>query len=209
MPSPDVASAKESRISWRGELARKSIHLCSLVIPLAFYILNQKVIIIGLSAAFIFMATFDLLRLFGNITVKKYFRWLFGFMLRPRERKSFSGATTILFAALLVYIFYDLRIAAASMVIIVMGDTAAAFIGRLIGRVRLINNKTIEGTTAFIIASLVGLFFIPKLGFQLGLIGALVGALFEVLPIPIDDNVTVPLLAGAAMQLMVSYQLFI
>jgi dolichol kinase len=196
-----------SYISWRSELARKGIHLCSLLIPLAYYIFNPDFIIIGLFIAFVISSAVDLLRFFGNHTVKKYLGLTIGFLLRPREQKSFSGSTTILFAALLVYLFFELRVAAAAMVIVVVGDTAAAFIGRLIGRIRLINHKSLEGTLAFVVFSLAALTAVPGLSFQIGLVGALVGAVFELLPIPIDDNITVPLVAGGAMQLLISYNL--
>ena len=205
----DKAGTNQAYISWRGELARKGIHLCSLLIPLSYYIFNSKFIIIALFTAFFFSGLIDLLRFFGNDTVKKYLKVTVGFMLRPREHKSFSGATTILFAALLVYLFYDLSIAAAAMVIIVVGDTAAAIVGRSIGKIKLINSKSLEGSLAFILFALIALTPIRGLNFPLGLIGVVVGSIIEILPIPIDDNITVPIIAGAVMQLLLTYPMYV
>jgi dolichol kinase len=207
---PDgISDSDKSYISWKGELVRKGIHLCSLLIPTAYFIFNPTAIVAGLSIAVAFSAIFDLLRFFGHNAVKKYLGLIFGFIMRPREKKSFSGSTTILFAALLVYLFYDLPIAAAAMVIVVVGDTAAAFVGRLVGKIRLINSKSLEGTLAFIMFALVGMLLIPDLDFEISVVGVLVGALFELLPIPIDDNVSVPIMAGGAMQILFTYHLFI
>lgn len=209
MPSEESKQADKSYLSFKGELFRKGIHLTSLVIPVGFLIFNSTFIIAALSAAFLISVTFDFLRLFGHFAVRDFLRRVFGFMIRPREQKSFSGSTTILFAALLVYLFYDLQVAVAAMIIIVLGDTAAAIVGRLIGKIRLRNNKSLEGTLAFIIFATGGVFLVPGLDFQTGIIGALTGALFEVLPIPIDDNISVPLIVGGLMQIIIANNVII
>jgi len=209
LPSEETRQADKSYLSFKGELARKAIHLTSLVIPVGFFIFNHVFIIAALAAAFLISATFDFLRLFGHFAVRDFLSRVFGFMIRPREQKSFSGSTTILFAALLVYLFYDLPVAAAAMIIIVLGDTAAAIIGRLIGKIRLRNNKSLEGTLAFVIFATAGVLLVPGLEIQIGIIGALTGALFEALPIPIDDNISVPLVAGGLMQIIIANSIII
>ncbi len=203
-----ISKRDKSYLSFRGELIRKAIHLCSLIIPISYFIFNPAVIITALFAAFLFSSAIDLIRLYGNYAVRKFMGVAIGFMIRPREKKSFSGATTIVFAGLLVYLFYDLPIAAAAMVIIIVGDTAAAIIGRIVGKIRFDNKKSLEGTLAFIMFSLLGMLLIPGLDFQLGLVGVLLGALFEILPIPVDDNISVPIISGGAMQMMLAYQVF-
>ncbi len=207
--APEGISRKDkSYLSFRGELFRKGIHLCSLLIPAFYFLFNSTIVISILLGGFILLSGLDLVRLYGNYAVRKYLGIAIGFMLRPREQKSFSGATTIVFAGLLVYLFYDLPIAAASMVIIIIGDPAAAVIGRIVGKIRFNNKKSLEGTLAFIMFSLLGVLIIPGLDFQLGLAGVLVGALFEILPVPIDDNISVPIIAGGVMQVMLTYQMF-
>jgi len=195
----------KSYISWKGELCRKGIHLTSLSIPIGFFILNSVVVKVILVAAAAFSLIFDLTRIFGNGFLKRYLDMVFGFIMRPREEKRLSGSTTILTAALAVYLIFDLSIAAASMIIIVIGDTAAAIIGRRYGRIKF-KNKSLEGSLAFIIFSSLGVYLVPNLSFQIGLFGAVIGAVIEALPIAIDDNITVPLIAGGAMQLLVNYK---
>jgi len=198
----------KSYISWKAELFRKGIHLTSLSIPVGFYILNPVVVKICLIAATIISVIFDLTRIFGNSFFKRYLDLIFGFIIRPREEKRLSGSTTILMAALIVYLIYDINIAAASMIIVVIGDTAAAIIGRRFGRTKF-KNKSLEGSLAFIVFSSLGLYPVPNLGFQIGILGAITGAVIEALPISIDDNITVPLIAGGVMQLFVHFNILI
>lgn len=204
MPNPD-ASIAEATLSWKGELYRKAIHLTSLVIPAGFLILDPRAVLIGLIGSLVFFALFDILRFFGNDDIKRFMGMNFGFLLRPREKKSFSGATTILLAGLLVYTFYDVKVAAASMVIIVIGDIFAAIVGRTIGKIRIFS-KTLEGSTAFIISTAIAVQFIPGISSRVAFIGCLVGAIIELLPLPIDDNITVPVVAGGFMQMVLVNQ---
>jgi dolichol kinase len=66
--------------------------------------------------------------------------------------------------------------------------------------------KTIEGSLAgFVFAFLAGTFFVSPL---LALVGAAIAMTIEVLPLPINDNVSVPILTGAALTLIMSYGFF-
>ncbi len=199
-------AVNEASLSWKGELWRKAIHLCSLLIPLGYFLFNPRQVISILSCLLILSVLFDLLRFFGNESIKKFMGINFGFMLRPREVRSFSGSTTILLAGLLVFLFYDRRVAAAAMVIIVVGDVAAAIIGRTIGKFR-IYYKTLEGTIAFLAFTLMAIRMVPGLNWKITLAGVIVGAITELLPLPIDDNITVPLVAGGIMQLLLNQQM--
>ena len=200
MPDENAVS-DESYISWKAELLRKGIHLLSLLIPISYFVFNHVVVLAGLSVALAISGLFDILRFFGHERVRRFLGTRFGFLLRPREKKSFSGATTILLAGLLVYLLYDINIAAAAMVIVVIGDSAAALAGRLFGKLKFYN-KSFEGTLGFIIATSLFVFLIPGLPIQIAFAGVLVGALAEIVPIPIDDNVMVPLMAGGFMQFL-------
>jgi dolichol kinase len=204
----DQTAIDKSYISWKGELFRKGIHLTSLSIPVCFFLLSDSVVRICLVIAILLSLIFDLLRIFGNDQVKAFLSDLFGPILRPKEERRLSGSTTILLAALLVHLFYDLNIAAASMVIIVIGDTAAAIIGRRFGRFHF-RGKTLEGSLAFCLFAGLAVLIIPDLAIKVAIAGVVFGAIIEALPIPIDDNITVPLAAGALMQLLINHNVII
>jgi len=192
-------SSKDSFISWKGELYRKSIHMLSLIMPVSFYIFNRTYIIAGFIILLAFFSVFDLLRMYGNAGTKLFLQKYCGFIIRPRESKSFSGATTIVLAGFLVYLFFEVNIAAAAMVIVVIGDTFAAIIGRAIGRIKY-KGKSLEGSLAFIITSALAVLAVPDLSFQVAFAGVVAGAIVEFFTIPIDDNLTIPLTAGVVMR---------
>ena len=74
--------------------------------------------------------------------------------------------------------------------------------GKAWGRIKLIGDKSLEGSAAcFIVCAVISVFWIDPV---VGLTGAFVATLAELLPLRIDDNLTVPLISGAVMQVMVS-----
>ena len=77
----------------------------------------------------------------------------------------------------------------------------AALVGRAIGRVRIFG-KTLEGSLACLVSCLIIGWLIPELTWQMTVVGALMATLIELLPIPLDDNLRIPLAAGFAMTLM-------
>ena len=87
---------------------------------------------------------------------------------------------------------------AAAIAMFCFGDSAASLFGGLITTSLPFNKgKTIEGSFAgFIFAFLAGLVFVSPL---LALVGAVVAMTVEVLPLPINDNILIPVVTGAAL----------
>ena len=108
------------------------------------------------------------------------------------------GSTYFLFSSLLVILLFPKPIAIASLLILVLSDTSAALVGRGIGKVSFWG-KTLEGSMAFFICSLLIVWIYPNLDRFPGSLAALGATLVELLPIPLDDNLTIPLVAGAIM----------
>ncbi|MFH1222422.1 MAG: hypothetical protein V1492_05045 [Candidatus Micrarchaeota archaeon] len=79
---------------------------------------------------------------------------------------------------------------AAAIIIIGIGDGLSTLIGRKFGKIKLPynSNKTVEGSLALFAVSLLGWFFIgPEI-----IPAAIIAAIIEGLPIPIDDNLSIP-----------------
>jgi phosphoserine phosphatase len=102
---------------------------------------------------------------------------------------------------LLTLIFFPTRAGGAAIAMFCLGDSAASLFGGLISSSLPFNKgKTWEGSLAcFFFAFLAGVFFVSPL---LSLVGALIATMIEVLPLPINDNVLVPLITGAALALL-------
>ncbi len=134
--------------------------------------------------------------------------WLlrrFGVFSKGRERFRVTGATYLLIGALGAFVLFDYRIAALALLYLSIADPVAAFVGARYGRFR-IGVKSLEGSLAFLAASLAIAAIFTATGtvwpfWRVG-IGALAATLVEALPLPIDDNITIPLSAGAVLAVL-------
>jgi dolichol kinase len=190
-------------IGLAAEIGRKAIHLFGLVVPLGMLVVPTSITRWGLLAAFLASATIDLLRR-GDSALAVGIRRLLGPLLRPHELSRFSGGTYILAAGALCHLLFTLPVAVAALISIVLGDTAAVFVGRYLGRVRIGGSKTLEGSLGFFAAAFLGIIWMDQLPMSVKVIGAAAAAAAEALPLPLDDNLTVPLVAGAVMTLLLS-----
>jgi dolichol kinase len=94
-------------------------------------------------------------------------------------------------------------VGAASIAIFALGDSTASIFGRYLARTSLPFNKdkSLEGSVAgFFFAFLGGLVFVSPL---LAALGAAIAALVECLPLPINDNLLIPLCTGLALTVLV------
>jgi phosphoserine phosphatase len=89
----------------------------------------------------------------------------------------------------------------AAIAMFCFGDSAASLFGGLISTSLPFNKgKTWEGSLAgFIFAFLAGSFFVSP---WLALAGAAIAMTIEVLPLPVNDNVLIPVITGAALTLL-------
>jgi len=180
------------------ESARKLIHLLGGLIPLIYLLLNltklQALVILG-GLALPFIAA-DLLRLRWP-ALNRWFLGLFQGAMRPGEERRPTGSTYYLVACWFTILAFDRTVAAAALLILACADTAASVVGQAMGGYRLTKGKTLSGTGAFVVtAFLVTLPFFPA---STAFAGAIVAAVTECLPLPLDDNITIPLAAGISL----------
>jgi dolichol kinase len=185
------------------ELGRKAIHLSFMAVVLAYYYGIPKPIVRDvLLAATVISIGIELLRL-HEPRVRSFFRQFFGGLTRRHEKRALLGSTYMLIAALISVEVFSREIAVAALGMLVLGDTAAALVGKEWGRVHLFGSrKTLEGSLAFIAVSFVFSWAFVHLPWHVALVGSVVAAIFEFLPLPLDDNFAIPLSAGFAMKLL-------
>ncbi len=177
------------------ETARKLIHLAGGLIPLLYVFLNltklQALFILG-TLVLPFVGA-DILRLWWPALNRLFLRGFQGAM-RPGEETRLTGATYYLVACWLTILAFERTVAAAALLVLACGDTAASVVGQALGGYRVGRGKTLSGSGAFLVtAFLVTLpFFSPAIAFG----GAVIAAITECLPLPLDDNITIPLVAG-------------
>ena len=188
-------------ISLYNEFKRKGMHLFALTIPIGYYLLPKKIALFILVPFAVGSILVDVIRL-RKLPLANFFNWFLGPILREHESYSLTGSSHILAAsALTIAVFPKKEVAIAAIVYVILGDIAAALIGRVYGKTK-IEKKSLEGSLAFLSVCLLIALILPGLPFWIGAIGALVATAVEALSIPIDDNLSVPLLSGLVMQIL-------
>ena len=184
------------------ELKRKAIHLASLVIPVGYYLSPDswhRDWERALLASVIVSLAIEVFRL-NHPRTRNLFRHFFGELLRNHEEASLLGSTYLLIACLLSIHLFPKPIAVLALCFLIVGDTVAAIVGKSAGRIRIFG-KTLEGSLACLLICFGITLFLPEVPFHVAIVGALVATIFELLPIPLDDNFRIPLSAGFAMEL--------
>ncbi len=184
------------------EIRRKGIHLSFIVVPLLYHydVLPRWFIVRGLLVAVLVSIAFELARLHDprvRLFVSRFFRDL----VRRHERKELLGSTYLLIAAVLTIELFPREIAISALGALVLGDSAAALVGKAVGRVRVLG-KTLEGSAACFVVSFLFAWGVVGVPAWLAAAGALTATLFELLPIPLDDNFRIPLSMGYVMKLL-------
>lgn len=186
------------------ETLRKSIHLSSLVIPFSYrYILgfNRRLGFSILLVAFAISLVIEFHR-FWQRSFRKTFNRLFGMILRRHEQRDFTGATYLLFSAMVCVAFFEPIIASCAMAFLSIGDTFAAIVGMSFGKRKFTGmNKSLEGSIAcFVSCFIFGLLWLRNPILALG--GALAATIAELGRIPLDDNLKIPFGAGLVMTIL-------
>lgn len=127
---------------------------------------------------------------------------------KKKEEYRVSSITMFLLGVFLTFLLFSGGIAVASLSFLVFGDMMAKIIGINYGHTKILrlgNDKTLEGLLGFLSISISTAYFLwlsDVLPLWIGIVGAIVASVVEVLPFPIDDNVSIPVLSGAVMSLL-------
>jgi dolichol kinase len=199
MNNTDVAT-----IDYKVELIRKGIHLISLSIPVIYYYIPRQTALDIIIPLTILSVAIDLGR-YVFPSLSKLFYSLFGFMLRKHEvdskKKNLNGASYVLISALLCLLIFPKVIFVTAFTVLIVGDIAAALIGRRFGKHKFLA-KSLEGTTAFFVFGSIAVMFTPKLlgtpeEYLLAVVAVAVGAIGENISYGwADDNLVIPLSVG-------------
>jgi dolichol kinase len=182
----------------RQELQRKSFHLAMIVVPVGVYFLPYTPALLGLIIATFVTVAIDLMRL-SDHRLRRFFLQLFRPLIRRHEEEHLLGSTHYMIAALLSVVVFDHEIAIAALLFLVLGDAAAAIVGKRFGQ-PLFWGKSPQGSIACFVVCL-GLGLLLLRSPELAVIGALTATVAEAMPSPLDDNMRVPIFSGVAMQI--------
>lgn len=121
---------------------------------------------------------------------------------KASERWQVTGATYMALSATFLFFVFDKEVAVLALLFLAVGDPFAALVGVRDHRTRLFG-KSLAGTGAFAAAAL-GAGVLVSVHPDVPLawwtaLGAVIAAAVELVPLPVDDNVTVPIAAAVVM----------
>ncbi len=114
----------------------------------------------------------------------------------PREKGRVASSTWFVVGCLVAVAAFPLQVAVSSILVLALADPVAGYVGQRWGRTPM-GSGTVEGSLTFS-----GLAFLILLGMSpwpTALVTAVITAAVEALPLPLDDNVTIPGVAGATL----------
>lgn len=195
---------------YKTEVLRKSIHLCSLSIPIIYYFISKGLALWVLIPLTIFSITLDLSRYHFNTLGKVFYRF-FGFMLREHEKdqkkKNLNGASYVFISATVSVLLFPKIFFLTSFTILIVSDIMAALIGRKFGKHKFLF-KSLEGSLAFFVSACLVVLITPKISYLpveylIGIISAFVAMIAENVSYGwMDDNFTIPISASLTMWIL-------
>lgn len=173
-----------------------------LVFPIAALSLPRMVLLTFLGVVTLIFISFELLRL-RVPGINRRFVSYFKPLLRGEEVSRLTGASYLLIASSISFLAFPRDIAVLALAFLALGNPVATLVGERIGKTKL-GGKSLEGDGAcFITCLATGLAFhyaglgIPWLAIVAGSAAA---TLMEAIPLPLNDNLTIPLFAGLVMR---------
>ena len=190
------------------QLGRRLFHMVNGVSTATAYALlfthEQVIHIFGTIACIVYIL--DRVRMAYPVAVARRAPWMNRLFLRAEEQVRESAMIPYAIAVLLTILTVPKLAALIAIYTLAIADPLAALVGIRHGRRRLAPNRTLEGSLAFFGSTLAIAAAVLGWGTDasvLAIVGtslmiALAAAVFEVLPLRIDDNLTIPLFVGFA-----------
>lgn len=164
----------------------------------AFLTHQQIVYILGTAACLLYFM--EQIRI-NYPEFSKRFAVLGRYLLRAEEQIKESAAIPYAMAILLTILTFPQTIAVGAIFTLAIADPLSAIIGIRFGKRRVVPNKSLEGSIAFMIATFCCLSYVlmdaeGAYTWQIGVVAFFVSflcAIFEMFPLKVDDNLTIPL----------------
>lgn len=189
----------------RGELARKSIHLATAILPIswAYGLVTALQVRTALGATVLVALAVEFARHRGG-SFGRGFSARLGAMLRVHEAHALSGATWLAIGMWGAAMLAPVPAAIAALWAAAVGDAAAALVGRSVQRlrVRAAGSKSLSGSAAAALVSSGGILWLTPATLPVAAALGAVTALAEWPARPGDDNVRVALAVAAAAVLL-------
>jgi len=148
---------------------------------------------------------------FYSLKTKRLFEKIFSFVGKEEEVQRISGITYMTLGALFTVVFFPRVMAVPVLFCSILGDAVSSLISAKWKQFRIFRNKSLEGVLAcFAICLATGLILLRTnlimegLTFNSVLVIALLTTIFDIIPLPLDDNISTPLAVGFLAQFIIS-----
>jgi dolichol kinase len=206
--TPAAGPAPAAVLATRNDLhlGRRLFHFLNGVSTATAYALlfthEQVIRIFGTIACLVYIV--DRVRIAYPEALDRHAPWVNRLLVRAEERFRESAMTPYAIAVLLTVITVPKPAALVAIYTLAIADPLAAIVGIRWGRRRIGRNRSLEGSAAFFVTTLVIAWVVLGQGVNhsaAAVAGAAVttaaaAAVCEILPLRIDDNMTIPLFVG-------------
>jgi dolichol kinase len=187
------------------QLGRRGFHMFNGVVAATAYALffshTQAVYLLGTIACLVYL--FEQIRI-NYPELMRRAPGLERFFLRAEEQAKESAMIPYAIAILLTIITFPKQIALISIYTLALADPMSAIIGIEYGRRHVVPDKSVEGSLAFFATTLLVVLLVLAYGtaapwwpiIAVSFCIAVLSAILEMLPIRLDDNLTIPLFVG-------------
>ena len=177
--------------------------LAALLFPLSSLFLPRTIFLAGTAALVAALLLIEFLRL-NFVSVNRCFIFFFRAVMRERELAGLAASTYVAISALVAFLLFQKHVAVVAMCFLAIGDPLSDIVGTRFGKRKLFA-KSMEGNlTCFVSCLLVGFalsYSVLDISLLLVIIGAFSAALIQALPLPVNDNLSIPLFSGLCMSL--------
>jgi len=185
-------------------IGRKLYHLLGgLSLLSLYYILGRERALLFYAVFFILVLAMDVARL-SIPALNQFVFERFSSFIRQSEEHKLTGTPPYILGIGLSLLLFSPGIATAAVCFLAFGDVSASAIGEQYGKTK-IRDKSLEGTAAFVIACMFAGLFLFLMGISVSpgimALGIVAAAGVELFPLPINDNLVIPLISGGVMQL--------
>lgn len=199
-PQNQEIQAKRSDFQW----PRRLFHFgCGVTVALMYENLfthSQAVYLLGFIACIVYI--FEQIRV-NYPEIASRFNIYSKYLLRAEEQLKESAQVPYLMGILLTILSFPKPVAITAIFTLAIADPLSALVGIRFGKRKILPHKSVEGSVAFFMATFLSVYlghsYILELGHTwwsilgLGLAVSTIVCAFEILPLKIDDNLTIPL----------------
>jgi HAD superfamily phosphoserine phosphatase-like hydrolase len=188
---------RRGKPSWN-DVFRELIHASGIFIPVIASVVGVPLVAVSIILVIGLYATSEYLRTEGKKMP------LINFITRKAASQNelyqiVLAPVYFAIGILVTLVIFPAPASSAAIAIFAFGDSTASIFGRYLSKTPLPfnNDKSLEGSIAgFFFALLAGSFFVSPL---VALVGAAIAMFIEYLPLPINDNLLIPLITGLAL----------